>query len=457
MHLLQVIAEFGVVLGIMVLVHEFGHFAMAKLCGVRVEAFALGFGPRLFGMKHNGTDYCVNLLPLGGYVKMTGETMGTGAEDANDHIPTDPGDFAAHPRWQRVLIALAGPVSNFLLAFAILAVVAHYHHEVDQYLTGAAVLDYVPANTPAAHDGMRPGDQILSFNNRQNPTWLQIEEESALHMGATLPVTFEHNGTATSRPLVIDTGDKSGEFSATSMDHIGLLPREQAQPITVQAVEADTPAATAGLQPGDQITRIDAFEPHSVPTLLAYLQDRDGAPAILTVHRGNQELKIPIVPKRLAGGTGELQFRLGFHPQPTPVDVIKLPLGAAMKQSLQDNTEDSTLILRVLKGMFTRQVAVKSVSGPVGMAQMIDVAAHDGYWTLLRLMSSISINLGILNLMPFPVLDGGMILFLLVEALMRRDVNQVIKERVYQVAIVCLILFAVLVMFNDITKLHLRP
>ena len=134
-----------------------------------------------------------------------------------------------------------------------------------------------------------------------------------------------------------------------------------------------------------------------------------------------------------------------------------MPLGEAARESVKENAEDSTLILRVLKGMFTRQVAVKSVSGPVGMAQQIDIAVQLGYWTLLRLMSSISINLGILNLMPFPVLDGGMILFLLVEAIMRRDVNQVIKERVYQVAFVCLIVFAVLVMFNDITKLHIRP
>ncbi len=457
MHLLQVIVEFGIVLGIMVLVHEFGHFALAKLCGVRVEAFALGFGPRLFGVKHKGTDYCVNLLPLGGYVKMTGEAMGTRAEEANDHIPSDPGDFAAHPRWQRVLIALAGPVCNFLLAFFILAIVAHFHHEVDQYLTGAAVLDYVPANTPVARAGMSPGDQILDLNGRQDPNWLQIEEEAALHQGATLPITFLHNGTPVSRSLQIDTGDRSGEFSADSMDHIGLLPRRQAQPITVDAVEADTPAATAGLQPGDQIERIDSLEPHSVPTLLAYLQDRGGAPATLQVARHGQQLTVPITPKKLAGSTGEMQYRLGFHPLPTPVDIIKLPLGQAMKQSVKDNAEDSTLILRVLKGMFTRQVAVKSVSGPVGMAQMIDVAARDGYWTLLRLMSSISINLGILNLMPFPVLDGGMILFLLVEALMRRDVNQAFKERVYQVAMVCLILFAVLVMFNDITKLHLKP
>lgn len=456
MHLLQVVAEFGVVLGIMVLVHEFGHFALAKLCGVRVEAFALGFGTRLFGVRYHGTDYRVNLLPLGGYVKMAGETVGNEPTSSTTQVANDPGDFNAHPRWQRVLIALAGPVANFILAFFLLAVVAHNHHEIEQYLTGPAVLDYVPSNSPATRIGLRAGDTIRSFAGHANPTWLTIEEESALHMGATLPLTVEHNGATLARTLAIDTGDTSGEFSAGSMEHIGLLPRQQTQPITVQAIEPGTPAAEAGLQPGDRIERIDALAPHSVGTLLAYLQDRNGAPSTLQIERAGRQLRVPIVPKKLASGTGEV-YRLGFRPVPTPVDVVKLPLGQAMKQAAQESIESSTLILRVLKGMFTRQVAMKSVSGPVGMAQMIDTAAHDGYWTLLQLMSAISINLGILNLMPFPVLDGGMILFLAIEALMRRDVNQQIKERVYQVAFVCLIVFMAVVMFNDITKLHLRP
>ena len=449
MHLLQVIVEFVIVLGIMVLVHEFGHFAVAKFFRVRVETFALGFGTRLFGVKHNGTDYCVNLLPFGGYVKFSGDQPGQEA--------SDPGDFNAHPRWQRALIAAAGPAMNFLLAFLLLWVLAHEHHEVDRYLNSPAVLDYVPANTPAARLGLTAGDTLTAFNGKLNPTWLAVEEELALHMGAILPFTFEHNGAAHTGSFPVETGSKGGEFDFGTMLHLGLLQREQAQPIAVQRIEPGSPAAGAGLQAGDRIERVDTLEPHSVQTLLAYLQDRGGAPVTLEVDRHGQQLRLPVTPKKLAGSTGEMQYRLGFAPTPVPADVVKMPLGEAARESVRENAEDSTLILRVLKGMFTRQVAVKSVSGPVGMAQQIDIAVQLGYWTLLRLMSSISINLGILNLMPFPVLDGGMILFLLVEAIMRRDVNQVIKERVYQVAFVCLIVFAVLVMFNDITKLHIRP
>ncbi len=457
MHLLQVVAEFAVVLGIMVLVHEFGHFALAKLCGVRVEAFALGFGTRLFGVVYGGTDYRVNLLPLGGYVKMAGEMLGESAVKTEERKPTDPGDFNAHPRWQRALIAAAGPVLNFLLAILLLAIVAHYHHEVDQYLSGPAVLDYVPANTPAARAGLTAGDTILRVNNVENPTWMQIAEESALHMNAAVPVTFRRPaGGISTASLLIDTGDKSGEFAPTSMAHIGLEPQEQPGPMTVQTVEPDTPAAAAGLQTGDKLLSIDGYQPHSVEPLLAYLQDHNGAPSVLKVDRNGQSLTLPIVPKKLNLGTGQAGYHLGFSRMPPPSDVVKLPLGQAMKQSLQENAEYSTLLLRVLKGMVTHQVAVKSVSGPVGMAQQIDQAVQYGKWTLLETMAAISLNLGILNLMPFPVLDGGMILFLLIEAVMRRDVNQAIKERVYQVAFVCIILFAALVMFNDIAKLHLK-
>ena len=448
MHFLQVVAEFAVVLGVMVLVHEFGHFAVAKLCGVRVEAFALGFGTRLFGVRHNGTDYRVNLLPLGGYVKMSGDQPGQAA--------ADPGDFNAHPRWQRVLIALAGPVSNFILSFVLLAIVAHFHHEVSQYMNGPAVVDYVAANTPAARDGVSAGDVITRFNGKADPTWLEVLEECALRSNQIVPFTYQHNGHDVASNVQTPSMSSSEDAAAEAMEAIGFVPREQSTPIGVQAVSGDTPAAAAGLQSGDSVLRIDDLVPHSVPTLLAYLKDRGGAPATLLVSRNGQTFPLSITPKKLPVPGSDPVYRLGFEARRTPVDVVKLPVGKALAQSAKDNADDSTLILRVLKGMFTRQVAVKSVSGPVGMAQQIDIAVQYGYWTVLRLMSSISLNLGILNLMPFPVLDGGMILFLIIEALMRRDVNQAIKERVYQVAFVCLILFAALVMFNDITKLHLK-
>ena len=447
MHLLLVALEFAIVLGIMVLVHELGHFLVAKACSVRVETFSIGFGTRIFGVRYGDTDYRLSLLPLGGYVKMAGEY-------GVDPALAAPDDLTAQPRWRRVLIALAGPFSNFILAFFLLFLAAHFHHEVDRYLNGPAVVDYVPQNTPAARDGLATGDTITRFNNVENPTWEQILEESALNLSRPLPITFAHNNQSLTSMLQV-AGDSGSELTPESLAAAGLVPRMQPGPIGVQTVSAGTPAATAGLQAGDQVQRVDNLEPHSVQTLHAYLNDRSGAPAVISVLRNGQPLTFNITPERVDVDAHTTQYQIGFLPQPSPVTVERLPFGKAVVQSLKDNRKGSLLILRVLQGLFTRHVSVKQMSGPVGIAQQIDIATQIGPWSLVELMAVISLNLGIFNLLPFPPLDGGMIFFLIVESILRRDVNQRFKDLVYQVAFVCVVLFAFFVLFNDITKLHL--
>ena len=460
-HFLAVAVEFGIVLGIMVLIHEFGHFAVAKLCGVRVETFSIGFGPRLFGFRHGDTDYRLSLLPLGGYVKMAGDNPAEERrldESVDLHgaaHPHDPAEFNARPRWQRVLIALAGPVANFILSFCLLLFMAKFHHEVDQYLAGPAVVDYVSQNSAAAKIGIAQGDVITYFGKDKNPTWQRILEDCNLHLNQDVPVHFTHEGHEVQTTLHIDYDGTSHEFMPQDLFALGLLPAMQPS-VGVLNVTPGDPAAKAGLQSGDDLTTIDNLQVHSVATLLSYLKDRNGLPAVVTVIRHGQEMKLNVTPQKIDSG-GDTQYRLGFQPAPVPVKVVELSLPEAIKESIKDNRDDSTLIVRVIKGMFTRQVSVRSLSGPVGIAQQIDLATQMGAWTLVRLMSTISLNLGIFNLLPMPLLDGGMIVFLLIEAAMRRDLNQTIKERVYQVAFVCLILFAAFVLFNDITKLHFRP
>ena len=446
-HLLGVALKFAVVLGIMVLVHELGHFLVAKAFRVRVETFSIGFGTRLFGLRRGDTDYRLSLLPLGGYVKMAGE-YGTDPADAA------PGDLTAKPRWQRVLIALAGPFSNFILAFFLLFLVAHFHHEVDKYLNGPAVVDYVPTSTPAASASIATGDTIVRFNNANRPTWDQIIIESQFSLNRSIPITFLHNGQPVTKDLRI-LGDTSAESPLDLLTATGIIPRMQPGPVGVATVSAGTPADRAGLRPGDFIARVDNLEPHSVDTLHAYLKDRNGAPAFVSILRHGQTINLVITPEHVDIDAHTSQFQLGFLPQATPIEVERLNTGDALKQSLKDNRRGSLLILRVLQGLFTRHVSVKQMSGPVGIAQQIDIASQMGIWPLIGLMAVISLNLGIFNLLPFPPLDGGMIFFLAVESIMRRDVNQRFKDLVYQVAFVCVILFAFFVLFNDITKLHL--
>ncbi len=465
MHIFFVILEFTIVLGILVLIHELGHFIVGKLCGVTVETFSVGFGTRVFGFRYGETDYRISILPLGGYVKFAGELGGdgvptSGAPAIADGLPSgsahpSPGDLTAKPRWQRVLIALAGPAFNFLLAFFLLFLIAHYHHEVDQYLHGPATLDYVPLGTAAASDGMTAGDTIIRFNRVTHPTWDQIFDESALNLNRPLPIAYTHNGQVITGRLTISV-PANDEFGADDLMDMGLIPRMDTGPIKVLSVAADSPASRAGLQPGDQFVSINNLHPHSVYALLAYLKDNKGATSTLGILRHGHPMTLIATPEKMeTPGVGDV-YRLGFTYRPPPADIERLPMGKAIAESLKENRESSKLVLRIVKGLFTRHVSIKQMSGPVGIAQQIDIATQMGVWPLLNLVSEISLQLGIFNLMPFPLLDGGMIFFLLVESIMRRDVNQQFKEVIYQVAFVCIILFTFFVLFNDITKLHLH-
>ena len=449
---MSTIVQLAIVLGIMVLVHEFGHFAVAKLCGIRVEVFSIGFGKRLFGIRRGDTDYRISVLPLGGYVKMAGDNPG--------EAPTgDPGEFNAHPRWQRILVALAGPFANFILALGLMTGVSMLHNEVQEYVSNPAHTDYIPAGTQAASTGIHSGDTIVHYDKVENPTWDQVAIRSLLNINQTVPFSFIHDGQRIDTRIFVESKGGADNFS---LDKLGLIPKMQNTPVQVDSLEANMPAARAGMQPSDQIAKIDGLELHSVPALLAYLQDRAGKPADLTVLRKGTPLAIQLTPELADAGDGTKTYRLGFHPVQPPVKIERLPFGKAVVASWQFNKKGSLLIVEVLKRMFTRQVSVRSLSGPIGIGTQIHQAVQmPGWMPLIGLMSYISLNLGIFNLLPIPILDGGMILFLLIETLMGRDLNQQIKERVYQVAFVCLIVFAAMVIFNDLTKLslfnHLKP
>jgi len=458
---MSTVIELLIVLGIMVLVHEFGHFAVAKLCSIRVEVFSIGFGKRLFGFKRGDTEYQISAIPLGGYVKMSGEMGFAGNELTPGSVaPTDPGDFNAHPRWQRMLVAIAGPFANFVLALGLMTGVSMLHNEVQEFLDGPAVTDYIQTKTPAAKTGIRSGDLIVHYDTVENPTWDDVANRSLLNLNQTIPFSFVHDGQRTDTKLFIQSKGGPDDFS---LDQVGIIPKMQDTPVQVNSLEPSMPAARAGLHPKDKILSIDGLQFHSVLALLSYLQDQAGKPANLTVQRTlangtTQTLPIQITPElaETPGGPKDKDYRLGFVAVLPPVRVERLPLGKAMVASWKFNKKNSLLIVEVLKRLFTRQVSVKSLQSPIGIGQDIHQAAQmPGWMPLIQLISAISLNLGIFNLMPIPILDGGMILFLLIETIMRRDVNQQVKERIYQVAFVCILAFFAFVIFNDLTRLNL--
>jgi len=436
--------ELLLVLGLMVLVHEFGHFALAKLCGVRVETFAIGFGKRVVGFRRGETDYQINLLPLGGYVKMSGEIPG-------EKVSNDPGELNNHPRWQRMLIALAGPFANFALAFVMMASVYMVHNEVNEYISGAAVTDYISPGSAVAKTGIHSGDTIVRFDTVENPTWDDVYNHCLLNLNQTVPFSFMDGGRQVDTSFFV--ASKAATPDEFSPDTLGFVPRMQPTPVEVSSLMPDSPAMRAGLQPEDRIVRIDGVDLHSVYTLLAYMQDRKGAPAVIVVLRKGQTMLLNITPQLTEEG-GTKVYLLGFHPVPPPVKVEKLSFAKSLSKSWDFTKQNLMLIRDVVKGMFEGHVSVRSLSGPIGIGQVVHEAAQAPGWTpLIGTVSMISINLGMVNLLPFPILDGGMIFLLLVEGAFRRDLPIEIKERIFQVAFVCIVLFAAFVIFNDITKL----
>ncbi|HEX3894440.1 MAG TPA: RIP metalloprotease RseP [Terracidiphilus sp.] len=441
---------FIVLIGIMVVVHEFGHFAVAKLCGVRVESFSVGFGPRLFGIKHGETDYKVCLLPLGGYVKMTGENPG------EDQLADDPAAFSAHPRWQRMLIGVAGPFSNFVLAFVLMVIYFGWINEVPDIKN--ATLEWVTPSSAAADAGLEPGDVFRQFGKVKNPDFEALIDLTRDGVNQTVPVVVERNGQTISTSLHIpDKSTRTGfELSQT-----GMYLQYAHGVIGVDQTVPGSPAERAGLKGGDSIVAVDGHAFHTVDPLLDYLQQGQGKPVTLTLQRGG----VAIPPVVVHPSVQEGQWRLGFMPvlpADPPMHERPMTFGDAVGESRDFCADNSLLIVDVLKKLLTRQASVKQLAGPVGIAHAAGQAAETKYWApKFGLAAGISLNLGILNLLPFPILDGGLIVLLLIESALRHDISMVVKERIYQAAFVVLVMFFAYVSFNDVAKLsvfsHLKP
>ena len=434
--LTSVVAVIGV-LGFMILIHEFGHYAVAKLLGVRVEQFAIGFGKRLIGFRKGETDYRINAIPLGGYVKMSGE-------NPMDQRTDDPREFMNHSRWHRFLIAIAGPAMNILLAIFLLTTVYMVHYEYPVYLDKPAVLDGVKPGSAAAQAGLLAGDRIVKVDNIDNPTWEQLEPRVWLSPNQPLTVTVQRGNqvfdkTIVPKPVTSSEVGSAGWYAENS--------------VVVGRVEPQLPAAKAGIKEEDQIVALNGQPVHSLESVIDSLQQTKDKPVDLTVLRAGETLHFtmsPVLSK--TEDPKENRYRLGFSNK-GEVKVTTLPFSKALSLSLERNRQYSLMILELAKKLVQRKISLRAVSGPIGIAQEAGYAAQQKGWTpLMELTAGISLNLGIFNLLPIPILDGGVILFLAIEGLMRRDISMNIKERVYQAAFVFLVLFAVMVIYNDLMK-----
>lgn len=441
--LLQTIVVFVIVLGVMIVIHEFGHFIVAKFFGIRVDVFSVGFGKRLWGVKKGDTDYRVSLVPLGGYVKMAGENL-------DEQRTGAPYEFMSKPKWQRLCVAVAGPAMNILTALSIPAAMAMIHHEVPAYVDKPAVIHGVERDSPAEAAGLQPGDLIQQIDGTNNPTWQDVMDYIAVNPDQDAPLTVRRD--SVTRQVTMHLTSRS--LDQEKMGYSGLKPTEER--ITVASVAPGSPAAEAGLKAGDIIVSVNNIpieqSVRGSEEVIRQIRNSPDKPITLAVNRAGAMVDITATPNVEQG-----EAHLGFY-QGMTVDTInqRLSLPAAIKESVSENIRIVQLTKTALAQVFVgKRSARDTLTGPVGIAQIVGQAAQEGWGQVFRLMGILSLNLGVFNLLPIPVLDGGLIFMLALEAVLGvfgLPLSLRIKERMMQVGLVMLMLLMGFVIFNDISK-----
>lgn len=425
-----------VLIGVMILIHELGHFWAARFFDVKVEVFSFGFGPRLFGFKRGDTDYRLSALLFGGYVKMAGDQIG---EDGAD----DPRSVLQKPRWQRLIIAAAGPLMNIVLSVGLLTglYMVHYQKVVQD---GPSVVGHVEANSAAAKAGVQAGDTISEFDGRTNPSWEDITIDTVASAYKSLDLVLVRSGKKVQTRITPSLDEKEG---------IGVAGWDEDGPIEAASVSPGMPAEKAGIQPGDLMLTINGKPIRSRFTLLETIRQGSGQPITIEVDRKGQQIPFTITPQ-FSNTDGKPRFMIGVLPDlKRNILTTPLSLSAAFTESISQNTKSAGLIVSFLKGMLERRLPAKSLQGPIGIAQRSGEAAREGPIAFLGLMTVVSLNLAIFNLLPIPILDGGVILMLLIEMAMGRDVSLTVKENILKVGFVFLMVVVVFVLYNDISKL----
>jgi regulator of sigma E protease len=423
--------SFLFVLGVLVFAHELGHFAVARWHGVRVLTFSLGFGPKLFKFTRGGTEYCVSVVPIGGYVKMAGETV--------DDVRTGaPDEFLSKSKWIRFQVYIAGPAMSILLAIVVLAGVRSQGANVPLYESSKPVIGTVKPNSVAAQAGIRVGDLVTSVDGVPVPTWDAFDMAIKPHAKRELSLMIERDGQSTEIRV---TPASLGKYEMGDLGVDAIL-RPQITHVN------PGPAMRAGIQEHDVIVAVEGTRALSYKQVKEQIQRHSNKPLRLTLERGGKEMDVVVTPEG-PEGAGLINVGLSEY----EMKHIDPSVPQAIKMSLQENWAGTLLIGKTIRGIFTRDTPVRQLMGPVAIAEMSGTAAEMGWTAIFNLMAMLSLNLGLVNLVPVPVLDGGQIAILAIEGVRRRDLTVRVKERIFMAGLAVIALLMVTVFYNDIARL----
>jgi len=438
MVVLQNILWLLVLIGVMILIHELGHFWAARYFNVRVEVFSFGFGPRLFGFRRGDTDYRFSAILFGGYVKMMGEQPG-------DEDSDDPNGFLAKPRWQRLIIAFAGPFMNILLSVALLTGLFMNQFQTVAELDQRPVIAHVNKDSAADKAGLREGDRIIEIDGQKNPTWedVTLKEIASAYRGMRVAVDRDGSRVETTVTPVLDEEVGVGSAGWSGRGHIQIE----------RFTSSESPAEKAGVKVGDILLAASGQPIHSSFKLQEIISKSEGKPVELRVERPGKQETVVVQPV-MGNIDGKNRWLIGVaFQQKLDLVTTKLPFPEALSESVKQNMKGASLIFQFLRGILERRMSAKQLSGPIGMTTIAGNAARRGPAAFVEVMSMVSLNLAIFNLLPIPILDGGVILLLLVEMLIRRDLSLPVKEAVIKVGFVFLMVVTVFALYNDITKI----
>jgi regulator of sigma E protease len=441
----------GITLGILIFVHELGHFLAAKLTGMRVDRFSIGFPPRAFGKKIGDTDYCISWLPLGGYVKIAGmvdESMDTEFASA----PPQPWEFRARPMWQRILVISAGVIMNILLAVIIFSMI-HSIRGKDSMDT--TQVGYVHEGSAAWEAGMRGGDRILSVNGAPVATWEEVQQQVYIeNMGRDLEIAVDRRG---STQKVLIGRPQSPEFS---MENLGFYIGNSVS--FIQTVQSGMPAEKLGVQPGDTILSIASIPIESRQQIFDILRANPGKPVEVAWKRpvaarsGTEEggglLPVVMTGTVIVNDSGKIGVGL-MSVYRGPLRHIDYSLGEAVNEGVREAGETVRLFVLTMKKIVVGEASVQqSFGGPIAIAQLATQSAEYGILAFLWFMAQLSMSLAILNILPIPALDGGHLLMLVIEKVIRREIPHRVKIAVQQVGFILLLAFMAFVIYNDISR-----
>lgn len=428
-------------LAALIFVHELGHFLVARKCGVIVEKFSLGFGPKILGFTSGGTEYLLSAIPLGGYVKMKGE-------DYEADSLKQEGSFAGAPVLHRLAIAFAGPLFNILFAIAIYWVV---------YLSGVQTLGLVTgtikAESPALAAGLQIGDKIVEIDGEPVKFWDQLQKIVHASPGKSLDFQVERESSLLNfaiTPVSEETTDLFGDKKTVGL--IGITPLVR----NITYVKEDSSADKAGLKVGDQLLKVDGQPIFGWGDLKPAAVDQPGKELNFHVLRDGQEIIVPLTPepKEVEDEKGK-KVEIGVIGIGMSGEMVEESYGVfgAVGRSLQETGRLIYLIAVSIKKMVVGSIPADSIGGPILIFQIYGEQAEQGFNELIRLTALLSINLGLLNLLPIPVLDGGHIFFFLIEMIKGKPLSERSRERAQQVGIFMLLSLMILAFYNDIMRI----